>query len=170
LNAPEALNKEIKTMKKLVLAIAYVGVVASVATAADQAFQGTQMPDLKGKQIPVSLLFSENRRAIEASAGGRLIAAVPYAAIDTISYEYTKRHRITQGAVIMVASLGAGAVVMLTQSKKHFLTIEFHDGTATKELVLRMDKSEYKDILTTAEVQTGKNVDFVKATAPRKNR
>jgi hypothetical protein len=49
-------------------------------------------------------------------------------------------------------------VVMLTKSKSHFLTVEYHEGTASKELVLRLDKSEYRDILATAKEQTGKDV------------
>jgi len=51
----------------------------------------------------------------------------------------------------MVASVGAGAIVMLTKSKSHFLTVDYHEGAASKELVLRLDKSEYRDILATAK-------------------
>ena len=50
----------------------------------------------------------------------------------------------------MVGSLGVGAVVMLTKSKNHFLTVNYQDGAAAKELILRLDKSEYRDILATA--------------------
>jgi hypothetical protein len=52
---------------------------------------------------------------------------VPYDQIDKFSYEYTKKHPITQGAMVMVASLGAGAIVMLTKSKSHWLYIGFHE-------------------------------------------
>ena len=58
----------------------------------------------------------------------------------------------------MVSSLGAGAVVMLSKSRKHVLTVEYHDGIASEDLVLRMDKSEYRDILAAAQVRTGKSV------------
>jgi len=37
--------------------------------------------------------------------------------IDKFTYEYTKKHRVTQGATIIVASLGAGAIVMLTNPR-----------------------------------------------------
>lgn len=58
----------------------------------------------------------------------------------------------------MVASLGAGAIVMLTKSKSHWLTFEYHEENAAKTLVLRMDKSDYKKILKVASAQTGKQV------------
>ena len=40
----------------------------------------------------------------------------------------------------MVASLGAGAIVMLTKPKSHWLYIDFHEQNAPKSVVLRMDK------------------------------
>lgn len=58
----------------------------------------------------------------------------------------------------MVASLGAGAVVMLTKSKSHWLTFEYHEGNANKSLVLQMDKSDYKKILKVASAQTGREI------------
>lgn len=149
-------------MKKIVLTLAYVAFAAGFAPAADQTFQRTLIPDAKGNQAPVDLVFRDARQTIEVSVAGRVVTEVPYASIDVLSYEHTQKHRIKQGAVVMVASLGAGAVVMLTKSKKHFLTIEYHDGAAPKELVLRMDKSEYADILNAAKIQTGKDVTGIK--------
>jgi hypothetical protein len=145
-------------MKKMTLVLAYMGIAAGSAAAADQAFPKTQIPDAKGHQVSAALLFRDSQGMMQVSSAGQVLLEVPYSSIDRFSYEYTKKHRITQGAVVMVASVGAGAVVMLTQSRKHFLTIEYHDGTVPKQLVLRMDKSEYRDILAAVEAQTGKNV------------
>jgi hypothetical protein len=47
--------------------------------------------------------------------------------MDEVSYEYTKKQRITAGALVMVASLGAGAVVMMTKSKSHWHYIDYHE-------------------------------------------
>jgi hypothetical protein len=86
---------------------------------------------------------------------------IPYDQLDKFSYEYTKKHRITQGAVVMVASLGAGAIVMLTKSKSHWLYIDFHEQAVPKSLVLRMDKKEYKNIFDAVKTHTGKEVEFL---------
>lgn len=145
-------------MKKLVTVIAYVGIAAGLAQAYDQSFQKTKIPDAKGNQTPVGLVFSDSKQTIQVRSAGQVVTEVPYSSIDGLAYEHTQKHRITQGAVVMVASLGAGAVVMMTKSKSHFLTVEYHDGAASKELVLRLDKSEYRDILATAKARTGKDV------------
>jgi hypothetical protein len=162
LNALEAIKeREIKTMKKILLAIAYMSITAGSTMAADQVFQKSKIPDAKGNQTPVGLVFSDSKEALEVNTGGDVLMTVPYAEIDRFSYEYSKKHRITQGAIVMVASVGAGAVVMLTKSRKHFLTVGYHDGDVAKELVLRLDKSEYEGILSAALARTGKAV-FIK--------
>jgi hypothetical protein len=61
----------------------------------------------------------------------------------------------------MVASLGAGAIVMLTKSKSHWLYIDFHEQEAPKSMVLRMDKNEYKSIVEAVKAHTGKEVEFL---------
>lgn len=144
-------------MKNLVTMFACVGIAAGSAHAADQYFQKTKIPDSKGNQTPVSLVFSDRKQTIEVRTAGQMLTEVPYSSIDGLLYEYTQKHRITQGAVVMVASIGAGAVVMLTKSKSHFLTVEYHEGTAPKELVLRLDKTEFRDILAAAKLQTRKD-------------
>lgn len=148
-------------MKQFFLACLCVFWLSTAGSAQDMAFRKTKVADAKGKQAPADLVFRQSKQCVEVSVAGHQIAEIPYSTIDKFSYEYTKQHRIKQGAVVMVASLGAGAVVMLTKSKSHFLTVEYRDGAAAKELVLRMDKSEYKTILDTVKAQTGKEVEFL---------
>jgi hypothetical protein len=88
----------------------------SASGAFNAGFQRTTIPDAKGNQAAVRLVFSDSKETIEASADGHVLLEVPYSSVDGFPYEYTQRHRVTQGAVVMVASLGAGAVVMLTES------------------------------------------------------
>ncbi len=61
----------------------------------------------------------------------------------------------------MVASLGAGAIVMLTKSKSHWLYIDFHEQNVPKSVVLRMDKNEYQKIIDAVKTHTGKEVEFL---------
>jgi hypothetical protein len=61
----------------------------------------------------------------------------------------------------MVASLGAGAIVMLTKSKSHWLYIDFHEQNVAKSVVLRMDKNEYHQIFDAVKTHTGKEVEFL---------
>jgi len=133
----------------------------NTALADDVAFRNVRLADAKGKQTEAGLIFSKSNEAMVVRVADRDIVSIPFDDIDKISYEYSKKHRITQGAVVMVASLGAGAVVMLTKSKSHWLYVDYHQESAPRSLVLRMDKKNYKKILNTANSETGKQVAFL---------
>jgi hypothetical protein len=136
-------------------------VVMNLAMAEESAFRDVKLADAKGKQAEASLVFSDNNKNVVVRVADRDVATIPYDQIDKFSYEYTKKHRITQGAIVMVASLGAGAIVMLTKSKSHWLYVDFHEQNAPKSLVLRMDKKNYKDIFAAVKTHTGKDVEFL---------
>ena len=145
-------------MKK-VLSLLVAGLVLSgVAFGEDAVFSKVRVADPTGKQVDARLVFSDANQNLVVRVAERDFVTVPYYQVDKVSYEYTKKHRITQGAVVMVASLGAGAIVMLTKSKSHWLYIDFHQENAAKSVVLRMDKNEYKNILDAVKAHTGKDV------------
>ncbi|HEY3628985.1 MAG TPA: hypothetical protein VGL00_22040 [Terracidiphilus sp.] len=136
-------------------------VVVNFAMTEETAFRNVKLADAKGKQAEASLIFSDNNKNVVVRVADHDIATIPYDQIDKFSYEYTKKHRITQGAIVMVASLGAGAIVMLTKSKSHWLYVDFHEQNAPKSLVLRMDKKDYKNIFAAVKTHTGKEVEFL---------
>jgi hypothetical protein len=138
--------------------------------AEETAFRGVKLADAKGKQADASLIFSDNNKNVVVRVADRDFVTISYDQIDKFSYEYTKKHRVTQGAIVMVASLGAGAIVMLTKSKSHWLYIDFHEQTNPKNLVLRMDKNEYKKIFEAIKTHTGKDVDFLGDAAKTKEK
>jgi len=119
------------------------------------------LADAKGKQAEARLIFSDDNKNLAVRVADRDVVTVPYDQLDKFSYEYTKKHRITQGAVVMIASLGAGAIVMLTKSKSHWLYIDYHEQNAPKSVVLRMDKNDYKKIFEAVKTHTGKEVQFL---------
>jgi hypothetical protein len=147
-------------MKK-VFAILVVLCGVNIALGSDVAFNNVKVADARGRQTDASLIFNEANKAMVVRVADRDFATIPYDKIDKLSYEYSKKHRITQGAIVMVASLGAGAVVMLTKSKSHWLYIDYHQDSGASTLVLRMDKKNYKTILDTASAQTGKQVEYL---------
>lgn len=156
-------------MKSLRLACGIILSMASFAATENVAYRKTKLADVKGKQANVDLIFSDAKQSMIVNvAAGHTIADIPYGSIDKLSYEFSKHHRIKQGAIVMLASLGAGAVVMLTKSKNHWLTIEYHAENVPKTLILKMDKGEYKRILATAKTATGKDVEFVNDAAKGK--
>ena len=148
-------------MKRIVSFLLVIFVTINLSLAEETAFRGVKLADAKGKQSDASLIFSDSNKNVVVRVADRDFVTMPYDQIDKFSYEYTKKHRITQGAIVMVASLGAGAIVMLTKSKSHWLYIAFHEQNAPKTLVLRMDKKEYKNIFEAVKAHTGKEVQFL---------
>ena len=147
-------------MRKAICALVTALAVGNFSFADQTAFN-VKLADAKGKQAEARLIFSDDNKNLAIDVADRDLVAVPYEQLDKFSYEYTKKHRITQGAVVMVASLGAGAIVMLTKSKSHWLYIDYHEQNIPKSVVLRMDKSSYKKIFEAVKIHTGKDVEFV---------
>jgi len=147
---------------KRVTAVLLISLVLGTLSLADEtAFSGVKLADAKGKQADARLIFSDNNKNVVVRVADRDFVAIPYDQLDKFSYEYTKKHRVTQGAIVMVASLGAGAIVMLTKSKSHWLYIDFHEQNVPKSVVLRMDKNEYQKIFEAVKAHTGKEVEFL---------
>lgn len=113
-----------------------------------QAFHKTRMVDAKGKEVPVELDFDSGSQQVNVKTLKVAIAEVPYAKIDKLSYEMAARHRVKEGAIVMIASLGVGGIVMLTQSKSHWLYVDFKDkDDKPANLTLKLDKTEYEKVL-----------------------
>jgi hypothetical protein len=57
---------------------------------------------------------------------------------------------------IGVVTLGIGALMALTKSKKHFVGLTWANGDQKGGLAMQCDKNEYRGILTGLEGITGK--------------
>lgn len=147
-------------MKRIIGAVVASLALANFGFAEETAFN-VKLADAKGKQDEARLIFSDDNKNVGVRVADRDFVTVSYDQLDKFSYEYTKKHRITQGAVVMVASLGAGAIVMLTKSKSHWLYIDYHEQNVPKSVVLRMDKNDYKKIFEAVKAHTGKEVEFL---------
>lgn len=147
-------------MKKILCGLLTALFLGNVSFADETAFN-VKLADAKGKQADARLIFSDENKNMAVRVADRDFVTVPYDQLDKFSYEYTKKHRITQGAVVMVASLGAGAIVMLTKSKSHWLYIDYREQNIPKSMVLRMDKKDYKKIFEAVKTHTAKEVEFL---------
>jgi hypothetical protein len=148
-------------MRKIISVVLVMFAAINYSLAEETAFGGCKLADVKGKQADARLIFSDNNKNVVVRVADRDLTTIPYENLDKFSYDYSKKHRVTQGAIVMVASLGAGAIVMMTKSKSHWLYIDFHEQNVPKSLVLRMDKSEYQKIFEAVKTHTGKEVQFV---------
>jgi hypothetical protein len=159
-------------MKMAVTLVAAIALVADIGHA--QTFHKTKIFNGKGKEVLVDLCFDQQSKLLTVKPQKSTIADVPYGAIDKLSYEQAAHRRIMDGGVAGIgcvdtpagfltcpASLGVGAVLMLTKGKNRWFYVDYQQDGAPKRLTLKLDKSEYKQVLKTAREQTGKDVEIL---------
>ena len=81
---------------------------------------------------------------------------IPASAITEISYGQDVHRRVGTAVAVGVFTLGAGALVALSKSKKHFVGLTWADGDKKGGLAIQCDKNEYRGILAALEGVTGK--------------
>jgi len=129
--------------------------------AVDQSFSRVKVPDSKGKPVNAVLTFSDQKQAVEIRPTKVPGLTIPYSRIYKFSYEYTKRHRVSEGT-LATAPLGIGALMMLTKGRSHWLQIDYDDPQNVRKFyVLRMDKHDYLRILEAVKAHTGKDADVL---------
>jgi len=136
---------------------------ANFSLAETTTFQRVKLVDTERRQTKATLTFRDDSKAIEVHPADQDSITIPYDNVDKITYEYTKKHRIGTGAlVLLTVSVVGGIVVMCTQSKKHLLDIDYHaDQDAPRNVVLRLHKHEYQKVLSAVKSHTGKDVEVL---------
>jgi hypothetical protein len=84
------------------------------------------------------------------------IALIPATAITEISYGQDVHRRVGAAIGVAVFSLGLGALLALSKSKKHFIGLTWDDAGKKGGFAFQADKSEYRGLLAGLEGVTGK--------------
>jgi hypothetical protein len=130
-----------------------------VGMAENLTFNKTRFSSVKQpKETAVILSIGDSKIIIKSKETNGIDIEIPFSSINSMSYELAVRHRVKEGAIVMVASLGAGAVLMATKSKSHWLDIEYREGDGEQTTVLHLDKSEYMGVIAALEARTGKSI------------
>ncbi|HYL78264.1 MAG TPA: hypothetical protein VEU96_28875 [Bryobacteraceae bacterium] len=148
-------------LDKTAVVILTILMTADLSAADAVSFHDTRIVDKKQRQVHADLIFSSDSKSMTVRVADNNYAQVPYDAIDHFSYEFSKKHRFMEGALVMVAWIPAGLIVMTTKSKSHWLYIDYKQDGIPRELVVLLHKREYKKILDTAQRETGKNVENI---------
>jgi hypothetical protein len=91
-----------------------------------------------------------------AEQKGGVLASIPAASVTEISYGQDVHRRVGTAIGLAVVSLGIGALMLLSKSKKHFVGITWADGDKKGGFVMQYDKNNYRGILLGLEGVTGK--------------
>jgi hypothetical protein len=147
--------RSLRTLTAVVLCwmIPFVSVAAEGPIGYDVRYSGGSLSNVKGGQ---DLKLFVNAGRVRLSQKGEEVALIPARAITEVSYGEEVHHRIGTGAAIAVVSLGIGAIVAFSKSKKHYVGITWEDGSNSGGVVLQADKNEYRGLIAALEGVSGR--------------
>jgi CxxC motif-containing protein (DUF1111 family) len=116
-------------------------------------YDGGSIPNVKANTDMKLYLTADHIRIMK---GKEEIANIPAAAVTEISYGQDVHRRIGAAIGVAVFTLGIGALLALTKSKKHFIGITWADGDKKGGIAYQADKSDYRGLLAGLEGITGK--------------
>lgn len=129
----------------------------SVALASETGYQviydGGSLPGVKTGAKVRMLIESDKIRFTDE---GRDIIVVPASAVTEISYGQDVHRRVGAAIGVAVVSLGVGALLALSKSKKHYVGLTWANGDQKGGFAVQCDKSDYRGVLAGLEGVTGK--------------
>ncbi len=84
------------------------------------------------------------------------VVLIPASSVTEISYGQDVHRRVGAAIGLAVVSLGVGALMALTKSKKHYVGLTWANGDKKGGLAMQCDKRDYRGILAGLEGVTGK--------------
>jgi hypothetical protein len=117
------------------------------------AYDGGSVPDEKVGTNVYLYIEANQIRLVQKET---VLATIPAASVTEISYGQDVHRRVGAAIGLAVVTLGLGALMALTKSKKHFVGITWADGDKKGGFVMQCDKNDYRGILLGLEGVTGK--------------
>src|ERR1700679_3223716 len=116
-------------------------------------YDGGSIPNIKaGTDVKLSL----DGDHIHIMKGKEAIADIPASAITEISYGQDVHRRVGAAIGVAVVSLGIGALLALSKSKKHYVGLTWAATDQKGGFAMQCDKNEYRGILAGLEGVSGK--------------
>ena len=142
---------------KALLAAALCITISLTVFAADVGYRvtydGGSLTDLKSGTGTNLYIQSNTIRLFKDKAE---LVTIPASAITEISYGQDVHRRVGAAIGIGVFTLGLGALMALTKSKKHYVGLVWADGDKKGGFAMQCDKNEYRGILAGLEGISGK--------------
>jgi hypothetical protein len=143
-------------MKKflaIVLCLAFPLTVFAGDNSYKVTYDGGSIADAKAGN-GMKLFIDSNQVRLVGNKGD--VVAIPSTAVTEISYGQDVHRRIGAAIGLAVVSLGIGALMALTKSKKHYIGLTWVDGDKKGGFAMQCDKNDYRGILAGLEGVTGK--------------
>jgi hypothetical protein len=117
------------------------------------AYDGGSIPNLKAGTDLKLYIDGNNIRIVKDKTE---ITVIPASAVTEISYGQDVHRRVGAAIGLAVFSLGLGALLALSKSKKHFVGLTWDDGGKKGGCAFQADKNDYRGLLAGLEGITGK--------------
>jgi hypothetical protein len=161
-----------KLLPKIALFMCGILVSTSVCGAAQTGYNvkysGGSLTDVKGGD-DLKLFIDVGAVRLQHKKADAL--AIPATAITEVSYGQEVHRRIGTAAGVAVVTLGVGALIALSKSKKHYIGIIWDDQKGNKGgLALQADKNEYRGLLIALEGVSGKKAIDADEDAKKKDK
>jgi len=104
--------------------------------------------------IGMKLFIDPNQVRLVRDKGD--VITIPASSITEISYGQDVHRRVGAAIGLAVVSLGIGALMALTKSKKHYVGLTWIDGDKKGGFAMQCDKNEYRGVMAGLEGVTGK--------------
>ena len=142
---------------KRFIAVLLCLLIPSVSSAADNGYKvmydGGSIQDLKAG-TSVQLVIEQTQ--IKLIRGKETIENIPVAAITEVSYGQDVHRRVGSAIALALFTYGAGALLALSKSKKHFVGLTWVNGDKKGGFAMQCDKHDYRGVLAGLEGITGK--------------
>ena len=116
-------------------------------------YDGGSLQGIKASE-KVKLYIDANQ--VRIVNGKTDIETIPASSITEISYGQDVHRRIGAAIGIGIFTLGVGALMALTKSKKHFVGLTWATGSQKGGFAMQCDKNKYRGILAGLEGISGK--------------
>ena len=116
-------------------------------------YDGGSMSNIK-TGTDMKLYLDDNR--VRVVRHGTDLISLPASAVVEISYGQDVHRRVGAAIGLAVVSLGVGALMALTKSKKHFIGLTWDDAGKKGGAAFQADKNDYRGVLAGLEGITGK--------------
>jgi hypothetical protein len=137
----------------LMLSILVPMAVFAADTGYKVTYDGGSLPAIKSGTGMKLYIESNQIRLVRDKAD---VVTIPASAVTEISYGQDVHRRVGAAIGLATITLGIGALMALTKSKKHFVGLTWVNGDQKGGFAMQCDKNEYRGVLAGLEGITGK--------------
>src|SRR5258708_4235140 len=116
-------------------------------------YDGGSLQNAKAGNDLSLYITSDSVRVMQGKAE---IANILPSSITEVSYGQDVHRRVGAAIGLAVISLGVGALMALTKSKKHFVGVTWANGDQKGGFAMQCDKNDYRGVLAALEGVSGK--------------